>query len=46
MTYLFRDVPDDLWKRVKVRAAKNGETIRAAILRMLIVYAKGKEGRE
>lgn len=42
MTYLFRDIPDDLWKRVKVQAAKNGESIRDVMLRFLLAYVKGK----
>jgi plasmid stability protein len=40
MTYLLRNVPSDLWKAVKVRAAQRGETIREAIVRLLRVYAK------
>lgn len=39
-TYLLRDVADDLWKRVKVRAARDEISIREVILRLLTYYAK------
>ena len=38
--YLLRDVADDLWKRVKVRAAKDGLSIREIVIRLLTHYAK------
>ncbi len=42
-SYFFKGIPAALWKQVKVRAAKRGETIRAALLRFLERYAKGQE---
>jgi plasmid stability protein len=39
-TYLLRDVADDLWKRVKVRAAREELSIREVILQLLTYYAK------
>jgi plasmid stability protein len=38
--YLLRDVADDLWKHVKVRAAKDGLSIRQVIISLLVYYAK------
>jgi len=38
--YLLRAIPAKLWQRVKIQAARRGETVRAAILRMLAEYAK------
>jgi len=38
-SYLIRAIPDTLWRRVKVAAARRGETVRAAILRLLAEYA-------
>jgi plasmid stability protein len=38
--YLLRDVADDLWKRVKVRAARDEMSIREVILKLLAYYAK------
>lgn len=37
--YLLRDIPDDLWVRVKRRAAKEGRNLRYVILRLLGLYA-------
>lgn len=42
MTYLLRDVPDDLWRKVKAKAAANGETLRDVLLRALTDYLKRK----
>ena len=39
-TQTVRDVPVDLWRAFKAKAASRGETIRAAILRLLAEYAK------
>ena len=39
-TQTIRDIPVDLWRAVKVRAAQRGETIRAAVLRLLADYVK------
>jgi len=46
MTYLLRDIPDDLWRRVKSRAALRGESVRTAVLRMLSEYAEEKPKAE
>jgi hypothetical protein len=40
-TYLLRDVPADLWRRVKAKAAMKDESIRHVILRLLQKYADG-----
>ena len=37
--YLVRNIPDDLWIRVKRRAAKDGRHLRWVILRLLGIYA-------
>lgn len=42
MTYLIRDIPDELWRLVKARAALRGESVRTAVLRMLSEYAEEK----
>jgi hypothetical protein len=39
-TYLFRNIPDELWHRVKVRAAIDGQTMRQVLLDALEQYAK------
>lgn len=38
-SYLLRDIPDDLWVRVKRRAAREGRNIRYVILRLIGFYA-------
>jgi hypothetical protein len=38
--YHLRGVPESLWRRVRATAAMRGETVRAAILRLLTSYAK------
>jgi plasmid stability protein len=40
MTYLLRDIPDDLWRKVKAKAALKGESIRDVLLRVLTQYVK------
>lgn len=37
--YLVRDIPDDLWIKVKRRAAKEGRSLRWIIIRLLTNYA-------
>lgn len=37
-TYLLRNVDHELWTRVKIQAAKEGENIRSLILKSLIHY--------
>jgi len=39
-TQTVRDVPVDLWRAFKAKAASRGETIRTAILRLLQEYSK------
>jgi plasmid stability protein len=38
--YPLRDVPDALWKQVKVKAAQDGKSIRTVILELLTKYVK------
>ena len=38
--YLVRDIPDDLWVRVKRRAASEGRSLRWIIITLLEYYAK------
>lgn len=38
--YVLRDVNDELWKRVKVKAAQDGKPIRTVILELLTKYAR------
>lgn len=40
MTYLLRDIPDDLWRKVKSKAALKGETLRDVLLKFLTQYVK------
>jgi hypothetical protein len=40
MTYLLRDIPDDLWRKVKAKAALKGDSIRDVLLRFLTTYVK------
>lgn len=37
--YLLRDIPDDLWIRVKRRAAKEGRSLRWIVIELLKRYA-------
>ena len=37
--YTLRDIDPDLWRRVKIRAAYEGKTIREALVDLLKVYA-------
>jgi len=37
--YLVRDIPDDLWIRVKRRAAKEGRSLKWIIIALLTRYA-------
>jgi hypothetical protein len=38
--YLLRDIPPDFWRKVKVKAALRGESIRDVILRLLRDFVK------
>lgn len=40
--YTVRNIPDNLWLRVKRRAASEGHTLRWIILNLLEAYASGK----
>lgn len=40
MTYLLRNIPDELWIRVKQRATREGHPLRFIILKLLEHYAK------
>lgn len=39
MTYILRDVPEGLWRRVKARATRDGWPLRALILQLLEDFA-------
>lgn len=39
-TQTIREVPVDLWRAVKAKAASRGETLRGAILRLLAEWVK------
>lgn len=43
MNFLLRDIPPDLWRRVKARAALEGTTLRALFLAFLEKYAAGRK---
>ena len=45
ITYLLRNIPRPLWRRVQQRATKQGITIREAILRLLETYAAEEKER-
>lgn len=38
MMYALRDVPEDLWARVRARAAREGRRFRDVILQLLTYY--------
>lgn len=40
--YLLRDIPEDLWNRVKARTSTDGRTLRGLMLWLLTKYAKGE----
>lgn len=42
MTYLLRDIDPDFWRRVKVKAAKEGVPIRSLLLSLLLAWLGGK----
>jgi hypothetical protein len=42
MDYILRDVPDEIWRKVKARAALEGMTIRGVIVALLKEYAAGR----
>jgi len=42
MNYLLRDVDAVLWRKVKVKAARDGQSVRAVLLALLAQYAKEK----
>lgn len=37
--YLLRNIPDDIWIRVKRRAAKEGRSLRWIVMKLLGYYA-------
>lgn len=43
VSFILRDIPPDLWRKVKARAALEGTTLRALLLGFLEKYATGKE---
>jgi hypothetical protein len=40
-SYLFRDVPDELWRPLKAQAALDGVPLRTLLLRLIRDYLKG-----
>ena len=40
--YLLRDIPDDVWRKAKARAALEGTSLRDALLTLLTKYGKGR----
>jgi len=43
-SYILRDIPTDLWRRVKSTAALRGESLKEALIQLLIDYTKGSHG--
>lgn len=43
MAILHYDIPDDLHRALKVRAAQEGVTLKALIIRLLLVGLESKE---
>ena len=41
-SYILRNIPDDLWVRVKARAESDGRHLRGLILWLLTKYADGE----
>lgn len=39
-TYILRKINDELWRKVKVKAASEGKPIRTVLLEFLTKYAK------
>jgi len=42
-TYLLRDIDDDLWRKVKSKAAAEGMTVKDVILKLLAEWVKGRK---
>lgn len=40
MTYLLRNIPDDLWVRVRQRAVREGHSLRFILIKLLERYAR------
>lgn len=40
MTYLLREIPNDLWRKVKAKAALKGLSLREVLLQALTVFLK------
>lgn len=40
MTYLLRDVPGDLWTKARLRALKEGRSMREVIIALLRAWLK------
>jgi hypothetical protein len=43
--YTIRDVDNDLWRKVKAKAATDGKPIRTVILELLTTYTQKKEAK-
>ncbi len=42
-SYILREVPSAMWRRVKARAAREGHTVKFIVLRFLASYAKNEK---
>ncbi len=42
-TYQIKELPKELWQRVKRRAAREGHTVKFIVLRFLASYAKNEK---
>lgn len=40
MNYLLREVPGDLWKRVRAKAAREGRSVRFILIEFLRAWVK------
>jgi len=40
MTYLLKHIPDELWKKIKIRSIEEGVTIRVILIRGLKNYIR------
>jgi hypothetical protein len=41
-TYILRDIDDNLWRRVKAKAAMQGVTLKEAVNSMLVQYVEAR----
>lgn len=41
-SFILRDIPEDFWRQVKIKAATEGITVKAAIYAAIAVWLKDK----